>query len=86
MVYTRTGNWEEAEACFTRSLEQWRARGDVWREANTLGEMGMLHLARGDPSEARACLDEAWEKIAGHSGPHFELLRRELAGRREKLG
>jgi tetratricopeptide (TPR) repeat protein len=83
IVYTRLEVWNEAEACFSRALEQWRARGDIWMEANTLGEMGMLHLAHGDQAKTKSYLDEAWELIRGRSGAHFTLLRQELAGRRK---
>jgi tetratricopeptide (TPR) repeat protein len=85
IVYTRLGNWSEAEACFKRSLEQWRSREDLWRQANTLGEMSALYRARADRTRARRMLDEAWGLISGKSGPRYETLRQELIERRKEL-
>ncbi len=86
IVYTRLEVWDEAEACFTRALEQSRLRGDVWMEANTLGEIGMLfYLAHGDWVVAQRYFDEALRLVRMHQGEHFALLRRELSGRRKNL-
>jgi tetratricopeptide (TPR) repeat protein len=85
IVYTRLGNWSEAEACFKRSLEQWRSREDVWRQANTLGEMSAMYKERGNRTEALRVIDDAWGLITGKSGPRYESLRRELAERQKEL-
>ncbi len=85
IVYTRTQNWDEAEACFARALEYWRTRDDIWCQANTLGEMGELSLARGDHAKAKIFLDEAWMLVDGRTGAQFEFLINEIAERRKKL-
>ncbi|MBN2117727.1 MAG: tetratricopeptide repeat protein [Anaerolineales bacterium] len=85
IVYTRLENWNEAAACFARALEQWRSREDVWREANTLGEMTTLDLARGDLHAARTCLERAWQLASGRREPHFVRLQQELTERRKRL-
>jgi len=81
IVYTRLGIWDQAEACFVRALEQWHIREDIWRESNTLGEMGMLYFAQGNRMMARSYLYQARRLIRKHSGAHFEVLREELAER-----
>ncbi len=85
IAYTRLKIWDEAEACFARSLEQSRARGDTWMEANTLGEIGMLYLARGDQGDAKIYLNDAWNLVRRRNEAHFTLLRQELATRRKNL-
>ena len=86
IVYTRLKVWDEAQVCFTRALEQSRLRGDVWMEANTLGEIGMLfYLARGDRAVAQSYLDEALRLVRMHNGENFALLRQELSERRKNL-
>jgi tetratricopeptide (TPR) repeat protein len=85
MAYTGLKNWAEAEACFARALEQWRTNSDTWNIANTLGELAGLHLARGDWSQARDCLDEAWGLAQDGIGGQYDSLRRELVAHRQEL-
>lgn len=85
MVYTRMGRWDEAQACFERALEQWRIRDAIWDQANTLGEMADLNMARRNLAWARACLDEARRLVERRPEAQYDSIRRELADWRSKL-
>ena len=50
----------DAFAGFERALEGWRNLEDRWNQANTLGELAAMYLARGDFYRAGISLDEAW--------------------------
>ncbi|MEU9154765.1 BTAD domain-containing putative transcriptional regulator [Streptomyces sp. NPDC048417] len=71
------GRPREAEECFGRGLEGFRATGDRWGMANCLDPLGMSAHARGDSRRALELLDEGLAYMRELAAPEetADLLR-----------
>jgi len=71
------GRPREAEECFARALDAFRATGDHWGMANCLDPLGMLAHARGDSRHALELLDEGLAYMRRLAAPEetADLLR-----------
>ncbi|MFF4804525.1 ATP-binding protein [Streptomyces sp. NPDC001351] len=71
------GRPREAEECFARALEDFRATGDRWGMANCLDPLGMFAAARGEFERALELLDEGLAYMRELAAPEetADLLR-----------
>ncbi|MGW2963605.1 AfsR/SARP family transcriptional regulator [Streptomyces sp. NPDC001220] len=71
------GRPREAEECFARGLDGFRATGDRWGMANCLDPLGMAAHARGDSRRALELLDEGLAYMRELAAPEetADLLR-----------
>jgi tetratricopeptide (TPR) repeat protein len=71
------GRPREAEGCFARALDGFRATGDRWGMANCLDPLGMFAHARGDSRRALELLDEGLGYMRDVTAPEetADLLR-----------
>jgi predicted ATPase/DNA-binding XRE family transcriptional regulator len=67
------GNLNLARDCFTRSVEGFKATGNLWGTGHALGGLARVVLATGDADQAQRLLEEA-ASVLRHAGPWF-LLR-----------
>jgi len=64
------GNLNAAREWFTRSLEGFKAAGNLWGTGHVLTGLALVVLATGDAGQAERLLDEATSKLR-HAGPWF---------------
>ena len=64
------GNLNSAREWFTRSLEGFKAAGNLWGTGHVLTGLALVVLATGDAGQAERLLDEATSKLR-HAGPWF---------------
>ena len=67
------GNLNAARDWFTRSVEGFKAAGNLWGTGHVLSGLARVVLATGDAGQAQRLLDEA-ASVLRHAGPWF-LLR-----------
>ncbi|HYG63505.1 MAG TPA: CHAT domain-containing protein, partial [Thermoanaerobaculia bacterium] len=82
-VYRHSGLWNEALACYQRSLVLIRDTPPGRRQANTLSNLAELWLGRGRPAKARELATEAVARFAALPvrDAHGEIHARYLLGR-----
>jgi tetratricopeptide (TPR) repeat protein/transcriptional regulator with XRE-family HTH domain len=77
MVRTAQARWEEAESALQEALEL--ACDLRWHRPRVLHELGIMHVAKGEASEARSCFEEAlamFQELGAK--PHVERTKRVL--------
>jgi predicted ATPase/DNA-binding SARP family transcriptional activator/class 3 adenylate cyclase len=77
-ISLRLGNYDEARARFTETIDIARELGDRHLESRSVGGLGVISHERGDYSDARACLEKALAIAVELGDPH--LMNRWVGG------
>jgi tetratricopeptide (TPR) repeat protein len=80
VIHHRTGDNEQAIACFGRSLDRYAGQGDRYGTSEVLTHLGDAHHARGDRTAARTAWRQSLEILddLGHADAH--AVRAKLIG------